>query len=251
MADATMEKTQVKRFERSISFAGLFSGENKKPTLILLLAPIILTTYKYYGGRSFYLNQLSQSFALFNNIELTAALYAFFSSFVLLGVIPALIVRFVFKESLASYGVQLGDVKFGLKAFLILAPIMVLSTYPSAHMPQFLAEYPLYKGAGGSTLAFTSHAFAYLFFYLGWEFFFRGFMQFGLREKLGDWYAILVQTAISCLLHIGKPDGEIYSSILGALVWGIIAFRSRSLLFVLLMHWLLGVSLDFFICFVQ
>lgn len=241
----------MKRFEHSISLTGLFSGENKKPTLILLLSPIILTTYKYYGGRSFYLSQLSQTIVLSGNNELTAALYTFFSSFVLLGVIPALIVRFVFKESLSSYGVQLGDVKFGLKAFLVLAPIMVLSTYPSAHMPQFLAEYPLYKGAGDSAVAFASHAFAYLFFYLGWEFFFRGFMQFGLREKLGDWYAILIQTTVSCLLHIGKPDGEIYSSILGALVWGIIAFRSRSLLFVLLMHWLLGVSLDFFICFMK
>ncbi|MBI3586538.1 MAG: CPBP family intramembrane metalloprotease [Ignavibacteriales bacterium] len=241
----------MKRFEQSISFAGLFNGENKKPSLILLLTPVILTTYKYYGTKPFYLSQLSQTFILFNNVELTAALYTFFSTFVLLGVIPALIVKFVFKERLASYGVQFGDVKFGLKTFLILAPIMVLSTYPSAHMPQFLAEYPLYKGAGSSAATFLNHAFAYLFFYLGWEFFFRGFMQFGLREKLGDWNAILVQTALSCLLHIGKPDGEIYSSILGALVWGVIAFRSRSLLFVLLMHWLLGVSLDFFICFVK
>jgi len=74
-------------------------------------------------------------------------------------------------------------------------------------------------------------------------------MQFGLREKFGDWYAVLVQTALSCIVHIGKPDGEIYSSILGALVWGLVAFRSRSLLVPVLTHWVLGVSLDWYISF--
>jgi membrane protease YdiL (CAAX protease family) len=88
----------------------------------------------------------------------------------------------------------------------------------------------------------------YLFFYIGWETLFRGFMQFGLRS-LGDWNAILIQTALSCIAHLGKPAAEIYSSILGALVWGVVVFRSRSLLYVLIVHWLLGVSLDYFVAF--
>jgi len=37
--------------------------------------------------------------------------------------------------------------------------------------------------------------------------------------------------------------------VLGGLLWGMVVFRSRSLLYVLLVHWLLGVSLDYFICF--
>ena len=57
-------------------------------------------------------------------------------------------------------------------------------------------------------------------YYLGWEFFFRGFMQFGLRGALGDWNAILVQTLASCLIHIGKPAGEIYGAIVAGLLWG-------------------------------
>jgi membrane protease YdiL (CAAX protease family) len=64
----------------------------------------------------------------------------------------------------------------------------------------------------------------YLLYYLGWEFFFRGYMQFGLRRRLGDWNAILIQTLASCLLHIGKPDTEIFSSILGGIVWGMVVF---------------------------
>jgi len=126
---------------------------------------------------------------------------------------------------------------------------MILTTYPSSKMPDFLAEYPLNKSAGESTFSFLSHAIAYLFYYIGWEIFFRGFMQFGLREKLGDWFSILVQTLASCLVHIGKPDGEIYGSIIAGIVWGIVAFRAQSILPIILIHWLVGVSLDFFISF--
>jgi membrane protease YdiL (CAAX protease family) len=74
-------------------------------------------------------------------------------------------------------------------------------------------------------------------------------MQSGLKERLGDANAILVQTLASCLLHIGKPDAEVYSSILGGIVWGMVVFRARSLLPVLLLHWLLGISLDAFIIY--
>jgi membrane protease YdiL (CAAX protease family) len=76
-------------------------------------------------------------------------------------------------------------------------------------------------------------------------------MQFGLRKALGDWNSILIQTLASCLLHIGKPAGEIYGSIIGALIWGIVAFRAQSILFIILLHWFLGVSLDFFICYMN
>ncbi|MEX2116768.1 MAG: CPBP family intramembrane glutamic endopeptidase [Bacteroidota bacterium] len=218
-----------------------------KPTLILLMTPVLLVTFKYYGSRQWYFEMVRDWFVIAGNPELTAALYVFFASFVLFGVVPLLIIRFIFKETLASYGLQMGDRKFGWKAVAILGPLFVLSAYPSSFMPDFLAEYPLYSGAGATTGAFITHAFSYLFFYIGWEIYFRGFMQFGLRSTFGDWNSILLQVMASCLVHIGKPAAETYSSILGGLVWGILAFRSRSIVYGLVIHWLLGVALDLFI----
>ena len=241
----------VGRFSNSLSFSGLFSGDNKKPTVILLLTPFVLTTWKYFGTKGFYLSDLASRFVLFDDLQRTAELYTFFSAFMLFGLLPLAVIRFVFKEKISPYGLQIGDWRFGLKAFLVLAPVFVIASYSSINNPDFLAEYPLFKGASASPSMFLSHALAYLFFYIGWEIYFRGFMQFGLRQSLGDWQSILVQTALSCIIHIGKPAGEIYGSIIGALVWGIIAFRARSLLFIILLHWLLGVSLDFFICYVR
>jgi membrane protease YdiL (CAAX protease family) len=262
MASAAAKKSQpegnavsapgpVGRFTCSLSLAGLFSGENKKPTIILLLSPFVLVTLKYFGTRSFYLSQFSSSFVFFGEPQLTAELYEFLCSFFLLGIVPFFVITFLFKEPISSYGLQLGDWRFGLKAFLVLAPIMVAATFPSSKQPEFLAQYPLFKGAGASPQMFVAHAASYLIFYIGWETYFRGFMQFGLRGALGDWNAILVQTLVSCIVHIGKPGGEIYGSIIAGLAWGIVAFRARSIFVVILLHWLLGVSLDFFICFVR
>jgi len=240
----------MNRFKSPLFPNGFFSRENKKSTIILLGTPVILTTFKYFGMKNFYLNHLAQIFVISKDIELTSALYTFFTSFILLGWVPALIIKFVFREPLSVYGVQLGDIRFGMKSFLLLAPVTIALAYLSSRTEPFLLEYPLCKGASSSLWMFVAYSLSYLIFYLGWEFFFRGYMQFGLEGVFGGWNAILVQTLASCLLHIGKPPAEIYSSILGGVVWGMMAWRGHSLLFIILLHWLLGVSLDFFISYV-
>jgi membrane protease YdiL (CAAX protease family) len=58
---------------------------------------------------------------------------------------------------------------------------------------------------------------------------------------------VLVQTLASTLVHIGKPTGELYGAVAGGIVWGIVTFRARSIWPALLLHWLLGISLDYFI----
>jgi membrane protease YdiL (CAAX protease family) len=238
----------MNRFDSSVSLSGLFSGANKKPTLILLLTPVLLTVFKYYGSKQFYLENL-QSILQAGNPEWAAALYVFASSFVLFGLVPVVVIRFVFRESLSDFGVRIGDWSFGWKALLVLGVIYAISGYSSSKMPEFLAEYPVYRGAGESGETFLLHALSYLFFYAGWEMYFRGFMQFGLRPSFGDWNAILIQVVASCLVHIGKPAAETFSSILGGLIWGILAFRTRSLLYGIITHWILGISLDAFIVF--
>jgi membrane protease YdiL (CAAX protease family) len=238
----------MRRFDSSLLLRGLLSGENRKPTVILLWAPLVLTTWRYYGASGLFPGQPASPTAFLGNPAQASELYGFLSSFVLLGLVSLAIVTLAFGEPLASYGVAIGDWRFGLKALAVTAPVIVLLSALAARAPGFPAQYPLYRGACASASAFLVHATAYLAYYIGFETFFRGFVQFGLRERLGDSYAILVQTALSCLVHIGKPSGEIYGAIIGGLAFGFVAFRSRSLLYVILAHWILGISLDLFIC---
>lgn len=225
----------------------LLGRTDRKTTIVLLAATLLGILFRYFGSKPFYFHGVASSFVLDGNRELTAGLYHFGSAFVLFGLVPALIVTLVFREPLAKWGVQAGDLSWGWKAFAVLTPAMIGLSFFASRDPEFLAEYPLNRAAAGGPLAFAIHAAAYLAFYVGWEFGFRGFVQFGLRDQLGDWNAILVQTLTSSLLHVGKPFEETAGAVLGGLVWGVVAFRSRSLLVPLLTHWLLGLSLDLFI----
>jgi membrane protease YdiL (CAAX protease family) len=238
----------VNRFDSSLSLRGLFSGENRKPTLILLWTPVALTVWRYYLAGGIFRGRPASSAGLLWDFARTSDLVAYLSSFALLGLVSLALVGLVFREPLSSYGLALGDWRFGLKALAVMAPVMVGLSALASRNPEFLAQYPLSRAVCASAPAFLVHATAYLAYYVGFEIFFRGFVQFGLRERLGDWYAILVQTALSCLVHIGKPSGEIFGAIVGGLVFGIVAFRSRSLLYVIVAHWVLGVALDLFIC---
>jgi membrane protease YdiL (CAAX protease family) len=236
----------VNRFDSSLSLRGLFSGENRKPTLILVWTPLVLTTWRYFAAGAFFPGRPASG--VLAHPGQASELFPFLSTFVLLGLVSLAFVGLVLREPLSSYGLALGDWRFGLKALAVMVPVMAVLGALAARAPEFVAQYPLYRGACASAPASLAHAAAYLAYYVGFEVFFRGFVQFGLRERLGDWYAILVQTALSCLVHIGKPSGEIYGAIVGGLVFGIVAFRSRSLLYVIVAHWVLGVALDLFIC---
>jgi membrane protease YdiL (CAAX protease family) len=237
----------MKRFDASLSLKGLASGESRNPTIILLWAPLAIVTWRYFGSQRFFLTHLA-ALRPWPRLAQAAELYTYGASFLLFGLVSLLMIRFLLREPLGRYGLALGDWRFGLKALLVLAPVMIVLGAVTSRNPAFLAQYPLDRGACGSAPAFLVHAAGYLAYYVGFEIFFRGLVQFGLRDSLGDWPAILVQTALSCLVHIDKPAAEIYGAILGGLVFGIVAFRSRSLVCVVMTHFLLGISLDLFIC---
>jgi membrane protease YdiL (CAAX protease family) len=174
----------------------------------------------------------------------------FSCAFLLLGLVPAGIVKLVFKEKLAGYGVQWGNWRLAVLSFLVLAPLWLLLTYVGSRSPGVGAWYPLNKSAGDSPAMFGLHAVTFLVFYLGYEFHFRGYLQFGLKEAMGDVNAMLVGVMGTVLIHTGKPlPGETFGAFLMGMLWGVLVFRSRTLLTSLLQHALLGLSLDFYLCY--
>ena len=223
-----------------------FRDRQRKPTIILLCSAFLLIAWKYGGSPEFYLQWLRPYGVLFDDPAATAGMYSLVSCFVLLGIVPIIIVKFVFRERLADYGVQLGDRPRTFRAILLLGPLFVLGGYLASRDLAVAAAYPINPSAGRM---FGLHAVTYVLFYLGWEFFFRGFMQLGLRESLGDTNALLVQVLASTLLHIGKPGSEAFGAIFGGLLWGVLVYRTRSLLSGLVQHALLGLSLDWFLCY--
>lgn len=216
---------------------------NIKPLLILLYTPIALTIFKYYGSAEFYSRSVSSSGGPGEQY------YYFLSSFILLGLIPLLIWIFGFKFKLSDIGLSLGDYKWSLSFIAVGLPLMILLAYLSSKNPSFQNEYPLFRGLLSNDSGLLSYFMIYGLYYIGWEIFFRGFMLFGLEGSYGKSASILIQTIPSVLMHIGKPDGEIFASILAGIVFGWVALRCRSIWPIFICHWGLGIFLDIFIIY--
>ncbi len=225
---------------------------NKKDVhyyVMLLSAPVLLTLYRYHGYPEYFYQYFPQ-FTNITNGDIYARIWQFAVFFVLMFVIPVAYIKWIMKASLKDFGWGLGDVKWGSK-WLITIPLLVVPLiFLSSKMPDVRMEYPLAK----SLLADQSHLFIYellyvLLYYVAWEFFFRGFLLFGLKERFGDFNAILIQTVSSCLVHIDKPEGEIIGSIFIGILFGLIALRSRSIWYVFLIHVSIGVLTDLFIIY--
>jgi membrane protease YdiL (CAAX protease family) len=165
--------------------------------------------------------------------------------------VPVLIIKFVFKKNIVDFGFSAGDRAYGLKLILITVPLLVIPLISIASkMPDVRVEYPMAKIIlSRHDLIFWYEAAYILFYYIAWEFFFRGFLLFGLKERFGSMNAVLIQTISSCLIHIGKPEGEILGSIIIGIIFGAIALRTRSIWYVFILHALIGVLTDIFIIF--
>lgn len=221
----------------------LCTPEQTKPTVILLLAALLPALHRCFGSIEF----ARQAFPSISEFE--AAIYMFMAAFILMAILPVAVVHFLFREPLKGYGLNPGNWRKGLPVtailFVVIAGVMI---YPASQMAEIRAFYPFDKGAGDSVFAFLRlQVLRGLLFYSAWEFFFRGFMLFGLRNYFGDGMAICIQTIPSCLWHIGMPTGEIFSSFVAGILFGILAIRTRSILWVFLLHYFIGVVLDLFI----
>lgn len=80
---------------------------------------------------------------------------------------------------------------------------------------------------------------------LCWEWFFRGFLLFGLAQGLGKYgwaAAIVLQSILFYFAHSGKPLPEMYSSFGGGLLLGAVCWREKSFFPAFYTHWLIQIA---------
>jgi len=227
-----------------------FDKKDIQEYVILLSAPVLLTLYRYLSMNDNFLAYFPQ---LENSTRGIVASYQlqFIGFFILLFIFPILHVKYILKKPLGSYGLQLGDIKFGLR-FLFITIIFVVVPFAiaGAYDINVQNEYPLSKELLTNNNYIFSYELSYfIFYYIAWEFYFRGYLLFGLKDKFGAFNAILIQTISSCLVHIDKPFYEIVGSIPFGIFIGIIALRTKSIWYVFLVHALLGILVDLSIIF--
>ncbi|MGB9765360.1 MAG: CPBP family intramembrane glutamic endopeptidase [Candidatus Saccharicenans sp.] len=220
---------------------------NRQTTIILLVTPFLLAFYRYFGMPANYDQLLSGRFSGAYLSGFYRDFFNFFMAFILLFLIPALIIKLVFKEKLRAYGFARGDLRLGIKLIIISLPLIVISGWASARRLDFQKEYSAFKINPLTLKAIIIYALAFFFYYFAFEFFFRGFLLQGLKPAFGSLNALLIQTIPCCLVHLGKPVSEVFASIVASLLFGYFVLRTRSLWYIIIIHWLVGVCLNIFI----
>ncbi|HLG33475.1 MAG TPA: CPBP family intramembrane glutamic endopeptidase [Bacteroidia bacterium] len=217
---------------------------------LLISAPVLLTIYRYFGEAKDF-NQYFPSLLQSASGEVYATILQFSGFFLLMFLFPVFYAKYIWKKPLKDFGMEAGDFRWGLLFALISIPVIVLPfSYAGSFQPTVQAEYPLSKTLLAHHELLPIYVISYsLFYYIAWEFFFRGFLLFGLAEKFGGVNAILIQTISSCLVHIDKPAVEIIGSIPVGILFGIVALRTKSFWYVFLVHAAIGISTDLFIIF--
>jgi membrane protease YdiL (CAAX protease family) len=164
----------------------------------------------------------------FSNLAPSGFLMKGFDRTLLYFIIPMFFILVVFRENPRNYGLTLGDWKAGiaitLGAIILIAPILWLVGRGSTSMQNYYK--PMVAGLPWSTLLDL----------FGWEFIFRGWLLFGYARKFGT-DALWLQAVPFALAHIGKPELETLSTIFGGFVFGWVAWRTKSFIYPLLIHW--------------
>jgi membrane protease YdiL (CAAX protease family) len=118
----------------------------------------------------------------------------------------------------------------------------------TAKAPEFQAYYlQVMRQSGAITdvpveinvFGFVRHQIILITYMFAWEWFFRGFLLMSVNRISGSVVAVLVQAVLFTIMHLGKPTIEVVSSFFGAVLLGMWALRSRSMLPCFTVHALL------------
>jgi membrane protease YdiL (CAAX protease family) len=151
------------------------------------------------------------------------------SDLIYLGVAPLTIIVLVLRENPLNFGLRKGYVRVWAAYVAVTCALASLLLLFAASLPALRDYYRI------SDFVVVPYFLTRLAGLAASEFLFRGFLLFGLKDRLGE-ASILVQTIPFVLVHFGKPGLETLSTLITGLYFGYVACRGRSFWPVFLIH---------------
>lgn len=157
--------------------------------------------------------------------------------------IPVLVIKTVFHESLANYGLGIGKLRKHAGWYLLLAAPILCFVVMVSFRHDFSTHYPFYRLANRSWADLLMWEMLYLSQFVCVEFFFRGFIIQACRPAFGV-NAIFVMIVPYLMIHFTKPWLEATGAILFGLFLGVLALRTRTIWGGVLVHVSIAFSMD-------
>ncbi len=161
-------------------------------------------------------------------------------------IVPVLLIKLVFREKLSDYGLRAGKLFRDYKLYLVMLLIMIPLVWYFSMTEGFQYRYPFYRLSSNESLwpNFWIWQGLYLFQFFCLEFFFRGFMVHGLKQRFG-YYSVFVMTIPYCMIHFGKPMPETIAAIIAGIVLGTLSLKSRTIWMGVIIHYSVAIAMDF------
>ncbi len=160
-------------------------------------------------------------------------------------VLPMLTIRFVLHHRLRDYGLRVRGIGRYALPYLVLFVLAFPFLLAASYSASFQSRYPFYDLA--------PHEALWPYLWLWWacyamqfvalEFFFRGYLVHGLVPRFG-FMAVFVMALPYNMLHYGKPMPEALAAIVGGVVLGVLAIRTRSIWWGAALHISIAGSID-------
>ncbi len=158
--------------------------------------------------------------------------HSYLWSIIAYGLLPALLWSLVLGKPLREVGISWGNWRSAWPWVLTAVLLLAIPIWWSAHQIDFRRVYHLAQPD-----SLVRHLILQGTYMLAWEFFFRGFLLFGLKGSLGEHGSVAVQAALFALAHLGKAPLETGASFFGGLYLGYLCLKARSFTPAWIIHW--------------
>lgn len=198
-------------------------------TFVLTAASLLVVLQFVLGDRGFFQNHLASLFpdGLRSWLGLAGWGWWFGMQGLLGFVVPAAALRLFFATDRTEMGLGLGEWRFATVVAILYLPVVAVGTWVLSDGAAFQQQYPHHSPATRDWGVFLIYEALFLFYWIGWEYLWRGFVLFGTAPTFGV-HAILVQALPFAALHISKPWPEALLSIVGGIGLGALVWRCRS-----------------------
>lgn len=215
---------------------------DRQATVVLVAAVVLVLLQLQVGNRAFFADHVAADPA--DARELAGWAWWFGMQGLLGFVVPVLVLILGFWRRPSEIGLGLGDWKLaGALALAYAVPVLV-GTWVLSSGADFQAQYPHLDAAQDDWGVFLAYEALFVFYWVGWEYLWRGFVLFGTAHTFGV-HAVFVQAVPFALLHLNKPLAEALLSIVGGVALGALVWRCRSFWIAVPIHAAQMIILDF------
>lgn len=157
-----------------------------------------------------------------------------FSTLFYCAILPIIVIVVVLRRNPLDFGFRLGKPRIWGIYVIIMGLVVFPILWVTSHSLSFQSYYKMEQ------FNLINYFLVTCVNLLASEFLFRGFLLFGLKEKLKEG-SIFIQMIPFVLVHLGKPELETVSTLITGIYFGYAAYRGNSCWPAFIMHLFINV----------